>query len=287
MAYYDDYYGWKPYVPVAARRRQAAREVAKLAKKGARRLAGRHRRPQDRQDVLGQGLVRQPRALQRLREPAAARPHLRAQRLGGRSADRAGRGDRDGERLGPLSDRGEGGGRPEGPLERRLQGLRGRHRLARRAAARAILSGRDGAHLSREDRSLPVAGGDHIHVQLSGLGVDVQARRGGALRHRRPAGRAARSPVRAAQGGPAGSHHAGGQGPGADRKGPKAGKVLDAGDLSEMFGIEMASVAHGTGGTPQPAARTPAKSAAKRAAISKRMKEYWRARRSRQDKTPR
>jgi uncharacterized Zn finger protein len=32
----DDYYGWKPYVPVAARRRQAARELAKLAKKGHR-----------------------------------------------------------------------------------------------------------------------------------------------------------------------------------------------------------------------------------------------------------
>ena len=29
-----DYFGWKPYVPVAARRRQAAREVAKLGKKG-------------------------------------------------------------------------------------------------------------------------------------------------------------------------------------------------------------------------------------------------------------
>src|SRR3990170_2504751 len=35
MAYYD-YYGWKPYVPVAARRAQAAREVAKLTKKGQR-----------------------------------------------------------------------------------------------------------------------------------------------------------------------------------------------------------------------------------------------------------
>ncbi len=41
------------------------------------------------QHVLGQGLVRQPRALQRLREPPAARPHLRAQRLGDRPADRA------------------------------------------------------------------------------------------------------------------------------------------------------------------------------------------------------
>ena len=29
-----DYYGWKPYVPVATRRRQAMREMAKLAKKG-------------------------------------------------------------------------------------------------------------------------------------------------------------------------------------------------------------------------------------------------------------
>jgi uncharacterized Zn finger protein len=35
MAYYDDY-GWKPYVPVAARRALAAREAAKLAKKGQR-----------------------------------------------------------------------------------------------------------------------------------------------------------------------------------------------------------------------------------------------------------
>ena len=34
MAFYDDYYDWKPYVPVAARRRQAALEVAKLTKKG-------------------------------------------------------------------------------------------------------------------------------------------------------------------------------------------------------------------------------------------------------------
>src|SRR3972149_4686256 len=30
--YYD--YGWKPYVPVAERRRQAEREMAKLRKKG-------------------------------------------------------------------------------------------------------------------------------------------------------------------------------------------------------------------------------------------------------------
>ena len=50
----------------------------------------------------GKALVRQPRALQRLREPPAARPHLRAQRLGGRPADRAGRGDGAGQRLATL-----------------------------------------------------------------------------------------------------------------------------------------------------------------------------------------
>lgn len=34
MGRYDYDYGWKPYVPVAERRRQAARETAKLAQKG-------------------------------------------------------------------------------------------------------------------------------------------------------------------------------------------------------------------------------------------------------------
>ena len=43
----------------------------------ARRHAGRHRGPQDRQELLGQGLVRQPRTLFRFRQPPAARAHLR------------------------------------------------------------------------------------------------------------------------------------------------------------------------------------------------------------------
>jgi hypothetical protein len=33
---YDDYFGWKPYVPVAARRWQAARRLAQLRKKNGR-----------------------------------------------------------------------------------------------------------------------------------------------------------------------------------------------------------------------------------------------------------
>ena len=92
-------------------------------------------------------------------------------------------------------------------------------------------------------------------------------------------------------------------------KGPKAGKILDAGDLSEMFGIEMAEAAKPRAAaarkkpaarmepaatskpavrtSPKPAMRTTAMSPARRAAIAKRMKEYWRNRQSRQDKTPR
>ena len=84
-------------------------------------------------------------------------------------------------------------------------------------------------------------------------------------------------------------------------KGPKAAKILGERDLSEMFGIEMAQPAKPRTAAvrkkralpvepvtpPKPAAQTPAKSAAKREAISKRMKEYWHARRSRQGKTPR
>ena len=70
-------------------------------------------------------------------------------------------------------------------------------------------------------------------------------------------------------------------------KGPKAGKVLEGDDLSEMFGIEMAltpkprtaaarrnsSSSRQAVTPPEPAAHTGAKSAAKRAAIRKRMKE--------------
>ena len=57
--------------------------------KGSRRLPGRDRGTQDRAELLGQGLVRQSRALFGLREPPAARTNLCPQRLGDRFADRA------------------------------------------------------------------------------------------------------------------------------------------------------------------------------------------------------
>lgn len=90
------------------------------------------------------------------------------------------------------------------------------------------------------------------------------------------------------------------------KKGPVSAKVLDTGDLSQIFGIEMAqseaapvSAARLVGparatkpvrpapakraaqASPDMEPRTPASSAAKRAAISARMKAYWRERRRR------
>ncbi len=49
--YSNDY--WRPYVPVAERRRQAARKIAKMKKAGVRRRAGGDRGAQDRLDILG------------------------------------------------------------------------------------------------------------------------------------------------------------------------------------------------------------------------------------------
>ena len=60
---------------------------------GARRpcrLASHHRRPHHRQHLLGQSMVRQPGVVQRLRQPPAARPHLRPQRLGRAPGNSAG-----------------------------------------------------------------------------------------------------------------------------------------------------------------------------------------------------
>ena len=126
-----------PYVPVAQRRAQAAREIEKLRKKG-RTIApvvieGRN----DRQDLLGQGLVRKSGALFRFRKPPAARKNLCPQWFGRRSPGRARPNPRDWSGLQPLqcedryrrcSDRALGGD---------LQGLRWLGRLAGGIAVRA------------------------------------------------------------------------------------------------------------------------------------------------------
>ena len=54
------YYEWHAYVPVAEKRRQAERKLAKLEEAGTIRCAGEDRGPHDYQELLGQILVRQP-----------------------------------------------------------------------------------------------------------------------------------------------------------------------------------------------------------------------------------
>jgi hypothetical protein len=84
--------------PDGLRRRANWRSSGRRAARCRRwRLKGARSR-----DVLGRGVVRQPRTLQRLRESAAARADLRAQRIGGRSAGRAGPRHGARERLGDV-----------------------------------------------------------------------------------------------------------------------------------------------------------------------------------------
>ncbi len=74
-------------------------EPLKSARSRAIRYRRYHRRPDDCEDLLGQILVREPGAVQRLCQPSAARADLCAEWFGGRSADRA-RGDhRAGQRI--------------------------------------------------------------------------------------------------------------------------------------------------------------------------------------------
>ena len=79
-------------------------------------------------------------------------------------------------------------------------------------------------------------------VQLPRLGLDVQARRGGALRHRRAARRAARAAVRAAQGRREGPDRQGRPGaPALERTAPPPSKLLGTDGLSELFGLDLGS----------------------------------------------
>ncbi|MEO7742851.1 MAG: hypothetical protein ABIR98_07945 [Usitatibacter sp.] len=88
-------------------------------------IAGQGRWPRHRDDLLGKGLVPEPRALQRLLQPPAAWPKLRAQRRGDRPEDRrrCGRGAR--VRLVALQDDCHGVGVAEATVAGDRRGLRG------------------------------------------------------------------------------------------------------------------------------------------------------------------
>lgn len=289
------YYGWKPYVPVAARRAQAAREVAKLAKKGQRTspvvIDGRkiaktfwgeawcdnlerysdfaNRLPRGRTYVrngsvvdlqIAAGTVRAMVSgsdLYRIEVKVAAVPKARWSAV---CKDCAGAID---------------------SLVELLQG-----RFSQGVMAR-ICHEKTGLFPSPAEITFTCSCPDwasmckHVAAVLYGIGarLDEQPELLFALRKVDQQDLITRA----------------GKGLSESRKGPKAGKVLDA-DLSEVFGIEMAQVAEPRATAIRKkralrmepvAAPQPAKSAAKRAATSKRMKEYWRARRSRRHKMPR
>jgi uncharacterized Zn finger protein len=302
-----DYYDWKPYVPVAARRRQAARAVAKLVKKGQRTspvaIDGRkiaktfwgkawcdnlerysdfeNRLPRGRTYLrngsvvdlqIAPGAVRAMVSgsdLYRIEVKVAAVPNARWTAV---CRDCAGAIDSVVELLqGRLS---------QGVMTRICQEKTGL--FPSPTEIEFTCSCPDWASMCK-----------HVAAVLYGIGarLDEQPDLLFALRKVDQQELITRASKGLAQTG----------------KGPKAGKVLDEGDLSEMFGIEMAQPAPlakpaktraapvGTKRAlrmepvtpPKPAERTPEQWAKKRAAISKRMKKYWQARRIRQNKTPR
>ena len=162
----------------------------------------------------------------------------------------------------------------KGPVACHLHGLRGRHRLAGGAAAGALLQGRDGAHLPAEDRPVPGAERDRVLVQLPGLGVDVQARRGRALRHRRAARRASPSCCSGcARWTRRNSLPRAGRAMALSKKGPAAEKVLAADGLSDLFGLEMDEGGDGAPSESTPAASRPAARTGRSGGAAKRAGE--------------
>jgi hypothetical protein len=184
---YENYYGFRPYVSVGARRAQAARELAKLQKNGRKispvAIEGR----KIAETFWGEAWCAN---LERYSDFANRLPRGRTYVRNGSVVDL---------QVGPgrVTALVSGStmyevkvtvGPVPRPLERHLQGLLGRHRLPHRALAGTLLEGRHDASLRGEDGAVPVAEGHPLHVQLSGLGVDVQARGGGTVRDRRAVG---------------------------------------------------------------------------------------------------
>ena len=104
-----------------------------------------------------------------------------------------------GQRLGALQGQDRHRAGRGDALESHLPGLRRQHRFAGRAAAGPPRQGRHGPGLPGGRRPVSGARGDQAVLQLPGLGRHVQARRGGALRRRRPARRKPGAAVRAAR----------------------------------------------------------------------------------------
>jgi len=147
MGRYDDSYGWKPYVPVAERRRQAARKIARLAKKGktvspvvieGRTIA---------KTFWGKSWCDN---LERYSDYANRLPRGRTYARNGSLVDL---------QLAPGTVTALVSG---SSLYRGLRGLRGGDRFGGRTAARAVLASSHDTTLPGEDRTISAAGRDRI-----------------------------------------------------------------------------------------------------------------------------
>ena len=237
------YYEWRPYVPVAERRRKAARKLAKLKKKGQSVAPVTIEGRTIATTFWGKSWCTN---LERYSDFASRLPRGRTYVRNGSVVDlQIAKGEVaamvSGSTLykvtidiAPVAAR---------ALEGDLPRLRRLHRFAGGAAAGPAGQGRHGSGLPGGRRPVSRAEGDQAVVQLPGLGRHVQARRGGALRRRRAARRAAAAAVRAARrrreriacrrraGFAAGERRA------------RTAKVLDDGDVAALFGLEMAEPA--------------------------------------------
>ena len=231
---------------MAERRKKAEKAAAKAKKGGRHPLAGGGLSWRHRQDLLGQGVVRQSGALQRLLPIAcrAARTYVRNGSVidlkitpGAVQAQVVGSSLYQVDVTVARGSRKRSGG-PSAPIAR-ARSIR--WWSCCRAGSRKR---RDGTHLPPGHRPFPGARGDQVQLQLPGLGRDVQARRRRALRRRR----APRSAAGVALQRCAGSmprRWSRRQAPACrnQEQGPAADKVLDDADLADVFGIEMAEPA--------------------------------------------
>ena len=178
---YDGYGGWRPYKSVAKRRREAARKVAALKKKG---------RDVDPVSIEGRKIARTfwGKAwcdnLESYSDYANRLPRGRTYVRNGSVIDlRINRGEVralvSGSSIYEVAIRIRGG--RERSVARPDRQVRGKYRLGGRAARRQVLQRGDGDPRAPGHGSLPCARRDHAHLLLSRLGDHVQARCGRAV----------------------------------------------------------------------------------------------------------
>ena len=260
-----------PYVPVAERRRQAREGAGQAREAGPARRAGR--RSKAARSPAASGASRGASNLERYSDYANRLPRGRTYVRNGSVVDlqiAAGEVDGDGQRLGALRDRRSRSRRSKPPQWKcDLPRLRGRDRLAGRAAAGALVEGRDGAGLPRGRRPVPGAarrsscraaartGRDmckHVAAVLYGVGARLD--------------RAARAAVRAARRRPEGVDRGRRAGFGG-RLRADLGKGAADDDMAALFGLEMAEAGireASASDKPKPARRKKKAEAAKRSA---------------------